>query len=141
MLGEKLGESAGKITGVRVLSAAGPDTRLEASFQVRGTLLGVGITDFGTYEQVARPDGTLAGQGNAVMMTDEGEQLPWIGGGIGRPTGPGFAASFGVYGAFQQVGSAKLARLNRVATVIEYEIAEDGSYRWTCWEWTGAAGR
>jgi hypothetical protein len=38
MLGEKLGESSGKFTGTRVLSAR-PDPKLEVSFQGRGTLL------------------------------------------------------------------------------------------------------
>lgn len=52
----------------------------------------------------------------------------------------GYSASYGVYGAFQ-TASEKLARLNRVATAIEYEVAEDGSYRWTACEWTGSAGR
>jgi hypothetical protein len=140
MLGEKLGESAGNITGTRVLSAAGPETKLEVSFQGRGTLLGVGITDLGTYWQVIRPGGVLYGEGQVVMMTDDGELAPWVGGGVGRPTGPGYSASYGVYGAFQ-TASEKLARLNRVATAIEYEVAEDGSYHWIAWEWTGAAGR
>ena len=69
------------------------------------------------------------------MITDDGEMAPWIGGGVGRPTGPGFAASYGVTGSFQ-TASTKLARLNGVVTAIEYDIEEDGSYRWTAWEWT-----
>ena len=81
----------------------------------------------------------LYGAGQVVMLTDDGEMAPWIGGGVGRPTGPGYAASYGVTGSFQ-TASAKLARLNGVATAIEYDVEEDGSYRWTAWEWTGAAG-
>jgi hypothetical protein len=138
MLGEKLGESSGKFTATRVLSA-GPEPKLEVSFQGRGTLLGVGITDLGTYWQVVRPGGVLYGEGQVVMLTDDGEMAPWIGGGVGRPTGPGYAASYGVFGSFQ-TASAKLARLNGVATAMEYDVEEDGSYRWTAWEWTGAAG-
>jgi hypothetical protein len=138
MLGEKLGESSGKLTGTRVL-AAGPEPKLEVSFQGRGTLLGVGITDLGTYWQVVRPGGVLHGEGQVVVMADDGELAPWVGGGVGRPTGPGYAASYGVYGAFRGA-SGKLARLDGVATVFEYEVTEDGSYRWTAWEWTGAAG-
>ena len=34
----------------------------------------------------------------------------------------------------------KMARLNSVATIVEYEVEEDGSYRWKLWEWKGAAG-
>ena len=36
-MGDLLGESAGKITGTRVHSADGPHTKLEVSFQGRGT--------------------------------------------------------------------------------------------------------
>ena len=71
--------------------------------------------------------GVLYGEGQVVMITDDGEMAPWIGGGVGRPTGPGFAASYGVTGWFQ-TASTKLARLNGVVTAIEYDIEEDGSY-------------
>jgi hypothetical protein len=137
MLGEKLGESSGKITGTRVLSAAGQDTKLEVSFQGRGTLLGVGLTDLGTYWQVIRPGGVLYGEGQVVMMTDDGDLAPWTGFGVGQPTGPGFAASYAVCGSFQ-TAAPKLARLNGVATAIEYTTAENGDYHWTLWEWKAA---
>ena len=86
MLGEHVGESTGRITGMRVLPTEGQQVWLEVSVQGQGTLLGQPITDIGTYQ--------------------------------------------GATGA--------LARLLTVATAIEYEIAEDGAYRWTMWEWTGA---
>ena len=138
MLGEQLGQSSGKLTGTRVL-VAGPETKLEVSFQGRGTMLGQPINDLGTYWHVIRPGGVLYGEGQVVMLTDDGEIAPWVGGGVGHPTGPGYAASYGVYGAFHGA-SAKLTRLNGVATAIEYEVEEDGGYRWTAWAWTGAAG-
>ena len=62
MLGERLGESAGKITGIRVLPTEGQQIKLEASFQGQGTLLGQPMSDFGTYSQTMRPDGTLYGE-------------------------------------------------------------------------------
>ncbi len=40
-------------------------------------------------------------------------------------------------GGSAQTSSEKLARLGEVADVIEYEVEEDGSYRWTMSEWTG----
>ena len=46
---------------------------------------------------------------------------------------------WGVAGS-AQTASEKLGRLNAVATVVEYEVEEDGSYSWKLWEWTGAAG-
>jgi hypothetical protein len=35
---------------------------------------------------------------------------------------------------------SRVRRVARVADVIECEVDEDGSYRWTMWEWTGAQG-
>jgi hypothetical protein len=32
--------------------------------------------------------------------------------------------------------SQALGRLNEVATIVEFDVEEDGSYRWTAWEWT-----
>ena len=66
VLGERLGESSGKFTGIRVLPSDGEHVWLEVSFQGRGTLLGREITDTGTY----RPFWRHAGCGE-----------------IGRPTG------------------------------------------------------
>ena len=137
MLGERLGESAGKITNVRVLPTEAQQIKLEASFQGQGTLLGQPITDFGTYWQTMRPGGVLYGEGHVVMLTPNGETADWVGGGVGRVIGAGFKASYGVYGAFHSAQGA-LARLATVATAIEYEVEEDGSYRWQMWEWTGA---
>ena len=136
MLGERLGESSGRITGMRVLPTEGQQVWLEASFQGRGTLLGQPITDIGTYRQTVR-SGSLHGEGHVVMLTPDGSLADWVGGGVGKPTGPGLSASYGVYGSFHGATGA-LERLLSVATAIEYEVEEDGAYRWTLWQWTGA---
>jgi hypothetical protein len=137
MLGQKLGGSSGKIIGMRVLPSDGQQVYVEVSFQGRGTLLGQDFTDVGTYQQTVRPGGVLYGEGHVLMMTATGDVADWIGGGVGKQLGAGFKASYGVYGAFQSA-SGKLEQLTTAATAIEYEIDEDGSYRWQAWEWTGA---
>ena len=138
MLGKLIGESAGQTTGTRVLSTEGADTKVEVSFQGRGKLLDRGITDLGTYWQIVRPGGVLYGEGKVLMMTDDGEMAPWTGFGVGRPTGPAPAATYGVGGSFQTTSPA-LAQLNGIMTAIEYVVNADGTYRWQCWEWTGPA--
>ena len=141
MLGEQLGEASGTVTGVRVLGAESEDHKMEVSFRGRGEMLGVGITDMGTFVQTVRPDGILSGEdSNVLMLTDDGEMVAWKGFGVGRPTGPGFSSSWGVAGS-ARTASEKMARLNAVATVVEYEVEGDGSYRWKLWEWTGAASK
>jgi len=133
-----IGESGGKVTGIRVLPPEGPYARLEVSLQGQGTLLGQPITDFATYVQTVRPGGALHGDAHNVMITANGDVADWFGGGVGRPTGPGFKSTYGAYGRFDSSGGA-LLRLGTVATDIEYEVEEDGSYRWQMWEWTGAS--
>ena len=138
MLGEQLGESAGKVTGARVLSTEGQNSKVEVSFQGRGTLLGMEITDLGTYWQVIKPGGIIHGEGKVLMLTPEGDMAPWTGFGIGHPTGPIPAASYAVCGYFDGA-SERLARLNGVAIVIEYEVDGEWNYRWRLWEWKGPA--
>ncbi len=134
MLGEIIAESSGKITGVRVLSAEGPVPELEVSLQGRGTLLGQEMTSFITYVQTIRPSGELYGEAQEVVMTADGDMATWTGFGVGRSTGKGSAASSRGAGSFQ-TASEKLARLNGVATVVEYELDEAGNYYYKEWEW------
>jgi hypothetical protein len=68
------------------------------------------------------------------MFTAEGGAAHWSGFALGQPAGKAPAARLAVCGRFQ-TSSPKLARLNGVANVVEYEVAEDGSYRWKMWEW------
>jgi hypothetical protein len=96
MLGERLGESAGKLTNVRELPTEGQQIKLEVSFQGQGTLLGQPITEFGTYSQNMRAGGVLYGEGHVIMLTSSGEAADWVGGGVGRAIGAGFKASYGV---------------------------------------------
>jgi hypothetical protein len=67
-------------------------------------------------------------------MTQDGEMGTWAGTGVGRFTGPGGAVSF--RGAvYYQIASQKLARLNSVAVMYEWEIDQDGNGRVGLWEW------
>ena len=47
MLGNKLGDDKGKITGQRVLDATGP--KIEVSFSAVGTYVGIDCTNTATY--------------------------------------------------------------------------------------------
>lgn len=139
MLGEKLGEASGALAGCRVLSVEKGIPTLELSMRGSGTVLGVTFADMITYTLVARPDGTYRGDGETVWLTEDGEISTWKGFGIGKPTGAGFSSSLAVVGVIQ-TAAAKLARLNGVATVVEYDTDESGNYHWTAWEWKSSAG-
>ena len=135
-LGDQIGEAAGRITSTRVIPpVGGGPAQMEVAFQGSGTMLGQQITDVGTYVQTVRPGGVLYGEGDLLFLTAEGEGAHWTGFGVGRPTGPFPAGHFAVCGSTLTESQA-LSRLNEVATVVEYDVGEDGSYSWTAWEWT-----
>lgn len=129
-LGEQIFDEQGKMTGTRVL----PGSKIEVSFQGSGKILGVEQTDMGTYESVMRPDGVIYGEGQGVVMTKNGEMISWTATGIGKPTGTPPAASYR-YSCTFQTSSQKLARLNTVLGVGEFEVDQNGNYQNQCWEW------
>ena len=133
-LGERIGESSGRITGTRVVSSIEGDVQIEITFQGSGMMLGEHITDLGTYLQTVRPGGVLYGEGDVLFITTGGESAHWSGFGVGRPTGPFPAGHMAVCGSVQ-TESERLMRLNSVATAVEYDVEQDGSYRWTAWAW------
>jgi hypothetical protein len=49
MLGGKLGEFQGKVTGQRILPADGAHPKTKTSFEISDTLLGIDATMMGTY--------------------------------------------------------------------------------------------
>jgi hypothetical protein len=83
MLGEKIGEISGKIIMQRVLPGVGEDPKMETSFQATGSVLGINVSDTGTYSTVLRQDGTRYGEGQGVMVIGDGEIATWTGHGVG----------------------------------------------------------
>ena len=109
MIGEKIGETKGKRLVRRVLSTEPPT--VEVSFEDSGHMLGVATTGLGSYTSVIAADGSISGEGQGIIMTQDGEGIVWKGTGIGK---------FGADGAisyrempFFKTASAKLARLNK----------------------------
>ena len=133
MLGEKIGGEAGKVTSQRVLPNPGGGPKMETSFQATGTLLGVSETDTGTYWAVVRPDGTLYGEGQGVVMGKEGDMATWIGQGVGALKPDGSVSYRGA--VYYQTSSPRWSRLNSVAAIFEYEVDAQGNSRSELREW------
>ncbi len=133
MLGEKIGEASGKVTTRRVLSNPGGGPKMETSFESSGKLLGVEATETGTYWSVVRPDGTLYGEGQGVLMGHGGELATWVGQGVGTIKKDGGVSYRGA--VYYQTSSSSWARLNAVAGVFEYEVDAKGGTRAQQWEW------
>lgn len=133
MLGEKIGEGTGRVTGQRVLPNPGGPPKMETSFQSSGRLLGIEETEFGTYWSVMRPDGTLFGEGQGVLMGKDGETATWVGQGVGTF---GKAGAVSYRGAiYYQSAHPKWTKLNGIAVVYEYEVDGQGNNRAQMFEW------
>jgi hypothetical protein len=88
MLGNKLGEDRGKITGQRFLDVTGP--KIEVSFSAVGTYAGIDCTNTGTYWSIPIAADALDGDGKGVLMPkNDFDMLSYRGPGMGSITGPG----------------------------------------------------
>jgi hypothetical protein len=134
MLGEKIGTSNGKVTNRRVLACEGGGIRVEVSFQTTGKLLGHDITEIGTYTSMLKPGGSFFGEGQGVLMTKDGDAISWRGSGAGKPTGKGGGVAY--RGAiYYDTASPKLAQLNSICGIFEYEVDEAGNTSAIISEW------
>ena len=135
MLGEKVWDFHGKVTGVRAVQGTNHgEVKMEVSFQGAGHVLGVEGTDMGTYVARLRAPGVLYGTGHGITMTKDGDSITWHGEGLGHPTGKGMEAKW--RGAiFMQTQSPKLARLNGIVGVFEWDVDEQGNAKGAGWEW------
>jgi len=131
MLGDLIGESKGKRIVRRILSVD-PATA-EVSFEDSGTMLGVSTTGSGTYTSTVRPDGSIFGTGQGLMLTADGDAITWTGSGLGK-FGPGGSVSYrGML--FYRTTSQKLGRLNNMCGAFEYETDAAGNTSAKVWEW------
>ena len=131
MLGDLIYEHKGKVTGQRVLDVSPP--RVETSFSDIGTLKGgITVSEIGTYWSEARSPGIL--YGGIIMTIDGTEVATWKGGGIGRMSG---VVKVSIRGAiyWSTTSTGKLASLNNLVGVFEFEIDEAGNTSAKVWEW------
>jgi hypothetical protein len=133
MLGEQIYEAHGKRTGRRVLSTDGGTFKVEVSFEATGKLLGFEAFEIGTYWSESRPDGTLYGEGQGVVLTTDGGTATWKAGGVGKFVGGGAVSYRGA--VYFTTATPSLARLNAVASVFEYDVDVDGNTHTKLWEW------
>ena len=131
MLGELIGETTGRRLVRRALSVDPPT--VEVSFEDSGKMLGVNVNGFGTYSSVVRNDGSIYGEGQGVMITQDGEMISWKGSGVGKFKEKGAVSYRGIL--YYQTASQKLARLNSAAGVFEYEVDPEGKTQTKVWEW------
>ena len=132
MLGEQVGEGKGKRTSRRVLCVDN-GFKVEVAFESVGKLLDIDIQEIGTYWSGSRPDGSLYGEGQGVVIGQDGSMATWKGQGVGKFVGGGAVSYRGA--VYYSSASPKLARLNTVAAVFEFEVDAEGNTHSKLWEW------
>ena len=95
--------------------------------------LGVDAHQIGTYCSEGRPGGSLFGEGQGVIVTPDGQMATWKGQGVGKLQADGSVNYRGAI--FYSTESPKLARLNTVAVVFEFEVDAKGNTSSKAWEW------
>ena len=133
MIGDRLGNVAGKIVLRRVLPSGAGGARTESTQRGSGTLLGVKYQDMSTYDSEIRPDGTNFGTGQGIYMGKGGEVATWTGQGVGTVSKSGGVSFRGAIYLYSS--SPKWQRLNAVASVFEYEVDAKDNYKGTLTEW------
>jgi hypothetical protein len=135
MLGELIGDDRGQITSTRVLpTEPGQGPKVEISFEADGMILGIHAREVATYWAVPRPDGTLFGEGQGLLMSPQGDMATWRGQGVGRITESGATEFRGAI--YFQTASPNWVRLNAIAVVYEYSADESGKTESKLWEWS-----
>jgi hypothetical protein len=108
--------------------------KVEISEQASGNILGTEAKWLATTISTNMPNGVIMGEGNAIVTTVDGEFVLIKKSGIGWSTGRGRKARRrGVF--FHSTQSQKLARLNKMVGVWEFESEENGNWQVKIWEW------
>jgi hypothetical protein len=131
MLGDLIGESKGRRIVRRILSVDPPTA--EVSFEDTGTMLGVGTSGSGTYNATVRPDGSIYGTGQGLIITADGDQIIWSGTGLGKFGAGGSVSYRGMI--YYRTNSQKVGRLNNMCGAFEFETDPDGNTTSKVWEW------
>lgn len=132
MLGEEIGQETGKVLSRRVLSVDG-GAKMEVSLQATGKLLGIETRSTITYWASVRPDGSLYGEAQGLVVGKGGEQATFKAQGAGKLLDGGAVSYRGAQYYFSN--SPKLSRLNTIAAVFEYEADAEGNTKSKLWEW------
>jgi len=136
MLGDQIGESKGRRIVRRILSV--DPVTAEVTFEDAGTLLGVACNGTGTYTSTIRPDGSIYGEGQGLVITQDGDGVTWRGTGLGN-FGPGGSISYrGML--YYRSDSQKLSRLHNMAVAFEFDVDGAGNTSAKFFEWKASQG-
>ena len=139
MLGELIYESSGKIVSQKVVDTGdiyNPSAKVELSYSGSGYMQGIGnVTETWTFVNTHLKNNITQGIGKGVIMTDDGN-------GVATATelGRGFHMSpetivYPGARVFSADSNGKLAFLNELVGVTQWEVDSLGNYKVKMWQW------
>jgi hypothetical protein len=133
-LGEKVAEEKGSVTGMSIKSIDADGMSIE--YSIASEIQGIGRfpsgRNIGTLSGLDGPR-TNRGTGQGVIITKDGEMLPWHGSGIDRRVGDKTKGAFLV--TFTTM-SQKYAWMNDILLVLDTEASADMTqFSDTAYEW------
>lgn len=137
MLGDLIYEAEGELMNMRVISVEEGRPKIEVTILQSGLLRWTEVTNIVTYSSIPREQGgAIYTEGKGVIMTknsDSNETATWTGQGIVHYSGQ---TRRDVGSIFCRTSSnGKLAFLNNMVGVFEYESEEHGTSKGKIWEW------
>ena len=95
--------------------------------------MGVATRTTLTYWAGVRPDGSLYGEAQGLVIGKGNERATFKAQGVGKLLDSGAVSYRGAQ--YYSSNSSKFSRLNTIAVVFEYEADADGNSKSTLWEW------
>jgi hypothetical protein len=137
MLGDLIYEAEGELMNMRVISVEEGRPKIEVTISQNDLLRGIEVTNIVTYSSIPREQGgAIYTEGRGDIMTknsDSNETATWTGQGIARYSSQ---IRRDVGSIFCRTSSnGKLAFLNNMVGVFEYESEEHGTSKGKIWEW------
>jgi hypothetical protein len=135
-LGNPFLEEKGKVIVQRVTGITNGLPRIETSFAANDTINGnVAAREIGSYVTAPRPNSNiLFGEGQGVITTKDGEMATWTGQDIGHFTSDGKIVFRGSL-FFTTTSTAKLAFLNNMVGIFQYQADTLGNTSAKVWGW------
>jgi hypothetical protein len=135
-LGNPFLEEKGKVVVQRITGITNGLPRIETSFSANDTINGnIAAREMGTYVTAPRPNSNvLFAEGQGVITTKDGEMATWTGQGIGHFASDGKLVFRGSL-FFTTTSNGKLAFLNNMVGIFQYQADTSGNTSAKVWGW------
>jgi hypothetical protein len=138
-LGNPFLEHSGKVTVQKIAGITNGLPKIETSYSANDTINGnITAKEIGTYVAAPRPNSgnnILYGEGQGVITTTKDREMAtWTGQGIGHVTSDGKVIFRGSL-FFSTTSTGKLAFLNNMVGIFQYEVDTLGNTSANVWGW------